>query len=197
METPSMTVHQVEAQIADARERLAILDREAQDLAMPTVSGDPDAAASLARINSEVTQITADLAVLDRARLTAAQQQREADEARKAADRSLRMADARASAAHLIELARDIDRAQRSMLPMLNQLVANERAIWNSLRQADAPPTGMIVGQRDLAGLAMDRLISAAQGRTMFLSDQRCVEEIAAAAWSFLLTTEQDEAADD
>ncbi|MCA6110471.1 hypothetical protein [Bradyrhizobium cenepequi] len=174
------------------RERLSILDKEAQDLAMPAVSGDQDAAALLARINAQVQQITADLAVLERARLTAAQQQREASEAKAAADRAFRMAEARASVARLIEIARQIDQAQAAMLPALSELASIERAICASLRLAGASPAGGIVGQRDLAGLAMDRLTLAAQGRTMFLSDQRCVEEVAIDAWRDLLANEDE-----
>lgn len=197
MDAPSITVHQIEAQIADGRERLARLDLEAQGLAMPVVSGDQDAAASLASINVQVQQITADLAVLERARLSAAQEQRAANEALAVAARARHMADARASVARLIEIAQKIDRTHAAILPALKELDATELAIWNSLRLASAQPSSGIVGQRNLAAIAMDRLSAAANGKTMFLSDQRCVEEVAAAAWASLLASEQDEASDD
>lgn len=195
MSEPLMSVAQIEAQITERRECLALLDQEAKDLALPSISGDQKATAALATINAEIAQITADVSVLERARITVAQQQREANEERVAADRALRMAEARASVARLIEIARKIDKAQAAMLSALSELASIERAIWVSLRLAGAPPAGRIVGQRDLAGLAMDRLTLAAQGRTMFLSDQRCVEEIATAAWSSLLVSEEDEVA--
>lgn len=197
MDATSITVGQIEAQIADGRERLAQLDREAQDLAMPAVAGDQDAAASLASINGQVQQITADLAVLERARLAAAQQQQAVNEAVAAATRARHLANARASVARLIEIAQQIDRAQAAILPVLKELDATELAIWNSLRLASAQPSGGIVGQRNLAAIAMDRLSVAASGKTMFLSDQRCVEEVAASAWASLLASEQDEASDD
>ncbi|MCK1492200.1 hypothetical protein IVB14_17670 [Bradyrhizobium sp. 180] len=197
MDTVSITVHQIEAQIADGRERLAQLDLEAQGLAMSVVSGDKDAAASLASINVQIQQITADLAVLERARLSAAQEQRAANEALAIAARARHMADARASAARLIEIAQKIDRAHAAILPALKDLDAAELAIWNSLRLASAQPSVGVVGQRNLAILAMDRLSVAATGKTMFLSDQRCVEEVAATAWASLLASEKDEASDD
>lgn len=197
MDTTSISLKQIEAQIADGRERLAQLDREAQDLAMPAVSGDEHAATSLANINGQVQQIAADLAVLERARLTATQQQTEASEAKAAAARAGYMANARASVARLIEIAQQIDRAQAAILPALKELDTTELAIWNSLRLAHAQPSGGIVGQRNLAIIAMDRLSAAANGKTMFLSDQRCVEEIAATAWASLIASEQDEASDD
>lgn len=192
-----MTPQQIEAQIADARECLGLLDQEAKELALPSVSGDQTAVAALAKVNAEIQQITRDLSVLEHARLTAVQQQTQASEAEATADRARHMVDARASVARLIEIAQQIDRAQAAILPALKEIDATELAIWNSLRLASAKPSGGIVGQRNLAIIAMDRLSAAANGKTMFLSDQRCVEEVAATAWASLLASEQAAASDD
>ncbi|MBY9051404.1 hypothetical protein K7462_29445, partial [Pseudomonas fluorescens] len=114
-----------------------------------------------------------------------------------AATRARHMDDARASAARLIEIARQIDRTQAAMLSSFKELNSTEQAILTSLRLASAAPAGVVAGQRGLAALAMERLKAAAQGQTMFLSDQRCVEEVAATAWASLLLSEQDESSDD
>lgn len=186
MDTPSMTVEKIEVLISDARERLATLDSEAQALAMPAVSGDPDAAASLARINSEVRQVTADVAVLERARLTAAQQQREAEEAKDAAYRARHLEIAQDHAAVIVKLAARADELVAEFKVVFADMSATEREIWKALREASAPPHEAVVGRKNLGHFAIASLTAFTTGTDRF-GQTRAVADIAANAWADLL----------
>ena len=186
MDTPSITVPQIEAQITDRRECLALLDQEAQDLSLAAVSGDQDAAASLARINSEVAQITADLAVLDRARVTAAQQRREADEAREASYRASHLEYAQDRAAAIVKLAARIDELVAEFKSVFTDMSAVEREIWNALREASASPNDAVVGRQNLGIFAIASLTAFTNGTDRF-GQTRAVADVAAKAWSHLL----------
>jgi DNA repair exonuclease SbcCD ATPase subunit len=192
MSVPSMNVAEIEVKIADARERLASLDREAQDLAMPTVSGDHDAAASLARINSEVRQVTADVAVLERARLRAAQQQRKASEAEVAAYRARALEIAQDRAAAIVKLAARIDELTAEFRTVFTEMSTTERAIWTALREASAPPSDAVVGRKSLGQFAIAALTAFTTGADRF-GQVRPVADVAATAWAFLLTKKADQ----
>lgn len=191
METPSMTVYQIETQIAEARERLASLDREAQDLAMPTVSGDQDAAASLAGINVQVQQITADIAVLERARLTAARQQREACEASAAADRARNLQIARVDAAKIIALAGQADQLIAAFDAVIADLETVEQHLWRALAQAAAQPSDAIVGRRGIGTIALARMCEVTDRRNKQIRQQRPVAAVASLAWKDLLGADE------
>jgi hypothetical protein len=182
----SMTVDKIEDQIGAARERLAVLDNEAQDLAMPAVSGDEDAAASLARINAQVRQITADLAILDRARITAIEQQREASEAKAAANRARALEVAQDRAAAIVCLATRADDLVAEFKVVFADMAAVAREIWNALREASDPPNDAVVGRKNLGQFAIASLTAFTNGTDRF-GQVRPVADIAAKAWADLL----------
>ena len=190
MNTPSITVDQIEAQIADARERLAGLDQEAQELSLSAVSGDQDAAASLARINAQVQQITGDVAVLERARLTAAQQQREADEAREASYRASHLEFAQDRATAIVNLAARIDELTAEFKTVFAEMSAAEREIWKALREASAMPSDAVVGRKNLGLFAIASLTAFINGTDRF-GQTRAVADIAAVAWAHLLKNDE------
>ena len=183
----SATSSTISADLAVLDAHLASLQEQADGLALAAVDGDQQAGGEIARLLAEIDRVKAERPILERAQAMALRREAHAGHEADAVARAGHMAEASRHADRLLELARGIDAAQATMLPMLSELAATERAIWTSLRMAGASPTGMIVGQRDLAGLAMQRLTLAAQGRTMFASDQRGVEEIAKVAWSDLI----------
>jgi DNA-binding LytR/AlgR family response regulator len=192
MDTPSMTVEQIEDQIGAARERLAVLDQEAQSLALPAVEGDEAAAASLARINSEIRQITADVAVLDRARITVAQQQRKASEAEVTAYHLRHFEIAQDHAAVLVKLASRADELVAEFKAVFADMSATEREIWKALHEASAPPSDAVVGRKSLGQFAIAALTAFTTGADRF-GQTRAVADIAATAWAFLLSKEADQ----
>lgn len=186
MSAPSMSIAQIEAQIADARDRLATLDGEAQELAMPTVSGDQDAAAALARINAQVRQVTGDVAVLDRARLTAVEQQRKASEAEVTAYHLRHFEIARDHAAAIVKLASRADDLVAQFKAVFAEMSATEREIWKSLREASAPPSDAVVGRKNLGQFAIASLTAFTTGIDRY-GQTRAVADVAANAWADLL----------
>lgn len=189
MSAPSMTVAQIEAQIADARECLATLDRDAQSFALPAVEGNQDAAAALARINAEVQQITADLAVLDRARLTAAQQRREADEACVAEYRARHLATAQDCAASIVKLAARADELVAEFKVVFADMSTTEQQIWRALHEASVPPHDAVVGRKNLGQFAIASLTAFTNGTDRF-GQTRAVADVATKAWSHLLSND-------
>jgi hypothetical protein len=189
MHEPSMTVAQIEAQTTDARECLALLNDEARDLSLLVVSGDQDAAAKLAGINAEVRQIAADLAILDNARLVAAEQQRDASDAKDAAYRARHMTIARDRVAAIVSLAGRIDDLIVEFKTAFTDLNATEREIWNALRQASALPHHAVVGTKNLGQFAVASLTALTNGTDRF-AQGRAVADVAKAAWADLLNND-------
>jgi hypothetical protein len=192
MHAPSMTVAQIEAQTTDARECLALLNDEAKDLSLLVVSGDQDAAAKLAGINAEVRQITADLAVLDNARLVAAEQQRDASDAKDAAYRARHMTIARDRAAAIVSLASRVDQIVAEFKSVYSEMVGTEEQIRRALREAGTPPNDAAVGQRGLAVFAIASLTAITNGTDRF-SRTRAVADVARMAWADLLVSERSD----
>jgi len=192
MSASSMTVAQIEAQIADAREGLATLDRDAQSFALPAVEGNQDAAAALARINTEVRQITADLAVLDRARITAAKQQRDESEAKAKDYRAHHRAIAQDRAAAIVKLAGRADDLVAEFKAVFADLAVTEREIWNALREASAPPHDAVVGRKNLGQFAIALLTAFTNGTDRF-GQGRAVADVARTAWADLLVSERSD----
>lgn len=188
------TSHSISTDLAALDGHLALLQEQADSLALAAVDGDQQAGGEIARLLAEIDRVKAERPILERAQAMALRREAHAGHEADAVARAGHMADASRNAARLLELARGIDAAQAAMLPMLSELAATERAIWTSLRMAGASPTGMIVGQRDLAGLAMQKLTLAAQGKAMFMSDRRGVEEVAETAWADIIEKENADA---
>lgn len=180
------TVEQIEEQIGAARERLSVLDKEAQSLALPAVEGDQDAAASLARVNSEVRQVTADVAVLDRARIEVAHQQRKASEAEVTAHRARHREIAQDHAAVLVKLATRSDELVAEFKVVFAEMFATEREIWKALHEASAPPGDAVVGRKNLGQFAIAALTAFTNGTDRF-GQGRAVAVVAATAWADLL----------
>jgi hypothetical protein len=153
---------------------------------MPAVSGDEDAAASLARINAQVRQITADLAILDRARITAIEQQREASEAKAAANRARALEVAQDRAAAIVCLATRADDLVAEFKVVFADMAAVAREIWNALREASDPPNDAVVGRKNLGQFAIASLTAFTNGTDRF-GQVRPVADIAAKAWADLL----------
>ncbi|MEH2574435.1 hypothetical protein [Bradyrhizobium sp. AZCC 1708] len=187
----SMTVGEIEARIGVARERLAVLDNEAQSFALPAVSGDQDAAAALARINAEVRQVTADVAVLDRARISAAQQRRDADEAAQASYRASHIEYAQDRAAAIVRVATRVDDLVAELKAAFTELSSVEREIWIALREANAPPSDAVVGRKSLGNFAIASLTAFTNGTDRF-GQTRAVADVAAKAWAHLLTNDDE-----
>jgi hypothetical protein len=192
MSATSLTVAQIEAQTADARECLALLSDEAKDLSLLVVSGDQDATAKLAGINAEVRQIAADLAVLDNARVVAAQQQRDATDARDAAYRARNLAIAKDRAATIVQISGRLDDLIVEFKTAFTDLTATEREIWNALRQASALPHHAVVGTKNLGQFAIALLTAFTNGTDRF-GQARPVADVARAAWAHLLVSERSD----
>lgn len=184
---------QIELQIAAARDALTRLDGEAQALSLPAVSGNQDAAASLAQIDAQVAQIAADLAVLNRARLSALDDEARAVAANAAEYRAHHLAVAKDRAAELVGLAARADDAIETFLTVLRDMQSTERAIWAGLREASAPPADGVFGRKGLAQMAMERAGLSASGQALFHSDKRPIAEIARTAWRHLMTPGADD----
>ncbi|WOH68660.1 hypothetical protein [Bradyrhizobium sp. BWA-3-5] len=186
------SIYQVETQIGAARERLAALDKEAQDLALPAVSGDQDAVASLAGINAQISQIVADLAVLDRARFTAVEQKREADEARDAERRAHHLQIARDDAAKIIRLSSQADELVDKFDALLVDLLDVDQHLWRALAEAKAQPSDAVVGRRGISQIAVARMREVVDRLNKHVRHQRPVAVVAAVAWSELLKATDD-----
>lgn len=186
----SATIDQIEAKISGARERLRTLDNEAKELSLPVVSGDEGAVALLMQVNASIRQVTADLAVLNSARLAAAQQQADAATAATAAYRARHVEIARGHAAEIVKLAARADDLVASYKGLLGELAEAERKIGTTLREAGELPNTAIVGRKDLARFMVERVVNSHSGRDKFLTEQRTITTIAAAAWSALLVQE-------
>lgn len=185
-----MNVGQIEEQIGAARERLAVLDQEAQSLALPAVEGDEDAAASLGRTNAQSSQIIRDLAVLDRARVSAAQQQRDADEASKAAYRARHLEIAQDRAAAIVRLGSRADELVAELKVVFADMSATEKQIWGALHSASEPPQGAVVGRKGLVDFVIASLTAFTNGTDRF-GQTRSVASVAEVAWAFLLNRDE------
>jgi hypothetical protein len=191
MTMTSPTVAQIEAQITDRRECIALLDQEAQDLSLATVSGDQKAATALAAINAEVSQIIADVAVLERARLTAVQQQQNTSDAEIAAHRAHHREIAQDHAAVLVRLAGRVDDLVAEFKSVFAEMSATEKAVWDNLREARALPSPDVVGRRHLTQFAIASLNAFMGGKDKF-GQTRAVADVAAKAWAELLHKNDD-----
>ncbi|KRR27502.1 hypothetical protein [Bradyrhizobium retamae] len=189
MDTPLMTVDQIEEQIGAARERLAVLDQQAQSFALPAVAGDQDAAASLARINADVRQITADVSVLARAKLTIEQQQMKASEAEVTAYHLRHFEIAQDHAAAIVKLASRADDLVAQFKAVFAEMSATERKIWKALREASAPPSDAVVGRKNLGQFAIASLTAFTTGIDRY-GQTRAVADVAAKAWADLLKSD-------
>lgn len=187
----TMTVEKIEDQVGAARERLGVLDQEAQGYALAAVSGDEEAATAIARINSEIRQVAADIAVLDRARIEAAQQQRDADEATQASYRASHLEYAQDRAVTIVRVATRVDDLVAELKAAFTELGSVEREIWQALREASAPPSDAVVGRKSLGNFAIASLTAFANGTDRF-GQTRAVADVAATAWAFLLSNEAD-----
>lgn len=195
METPSMTVDQIDAQIKAARERLATLRSEARELSLPAVSGNGDAISSLAKTNAETDRVLADLVVLDQARSEALQRLATEDAAALAGYRARHLTIARDRAAEIVKLAARADELVAEFKTVFADLAVTEREIRNALREASAPPDDVVVGRKNLGQFAIAALTAFTTGTDRF-GQVRPVAVIAEAAWRDLLGNDE-EVADD
>lgn len=190
METQTMTVAQIEAQLCSARERLGQLDNEAKALALPAVSGTEEAANDLAKVNASIRQVTADISVLNNARLAAMQEKAKADAEASAEYRARHAEIARERAAELMTLAHRADEMVDAFEALLSDLAQTESDVWDALRQAGEQPNIAIIGRRDLGRFLIERVLATPNGQKRFLAEQRPIAAIAAAAWGDLLENE-------
>ena len=188
----SLTIQQIDAQTAQAREFLSMLDGEAQELALPAVAGDQDAAAALARVNAQIRQTTADVAVLDRARITVAQQRREADDAGVAAYRVRHREIARDHAEVVVKLASRADELIAEIRVVLAEISATEREVSKALRASAAPLQDAVVGRQGLIQFAIASLNGIVNGTDRF-NQARPVADVAKMAWADLLVSERSD----
>jgi hypothetical protein len=186
MSAPTMTVQQIEVQIADARRCLAAFQQRSRELALPTVGGDPDAIASLAETNSASDQVLADLVVLEHARAAAVEQQAANDAAAHAEYCAGRMAIARDRAGAIVKLAARIDGLISEFETVFTEMSATENEIRKALREAGAPPNDVIIGQRGLGVFAIASLTALTSGTSRF-NKPRAVADVATMAWADLL----------
>jgi hypothetical protein len=184
------TTAQIESQLASARARLATLDADVQRLSLPAVSGDSEAAAALSQVNTAIRQVSADIAVLDRARIEAARQEREAKEADEAAYRARSLAVARDRVADLMRLAGRADEMVAAYKALITEISQTERAVWDAAREAGMSPDGAVIGRKGLASFMTERMFAISNGRELFLLEKRDVAAIVATAWEHLLDSE-------
>ncbi len=184
------TVEQIEQKISAARERLRTLDCEAKELSLPAVSGDGEAVAAVARVNASIRQVTADLALLNNAYLFAAREEAEARAEVEAVRRRDQMAIAKRLAVDIVGLGTQADEYFSLIKALLSDLADAERKIGDALRAAGEPPNAAIIGRRGLGGFLIERLVTMQNGRDLFLSEQRPIAVIAAAAWDGLLDSD-------
>lgn len=181
-----MTVAQVQARISLTKERLDQLNDEACELALPAVAGSDEAAAALARIHGEVRQISDDLVILERAKLTAADLQRAADEAVTEAYRARHLSVAQDRAAEIVKLAVRADALVAEFQTVFTVIASTEQEILEALRRAGKPPTGDRVGQGGLNAFVIAALTAQVDGTARYRRS-RPVAEIATSAWADLL----------
>jgi hypothetical protein len=186
----AMTSAQIAAKISAAREHLASLDKKAKSLALPAVSGDGDAAGVLANTCGSIQRITADLAVLEAARLAAVRKEEEANAKADAERRERHMTEARAHAAEIVKLCRRADGLVEAFDALLVDLEKAERDAWSALREAGMRPNTGIVGSAGLARFVDARMLEVIHRRNKAIRHQKPVAEVAAVAWADLLSPE-------
>ncbi|MFB6448383.1 hypothetical protein [Bradyrhizobium tunisiense] len=184
-----ITVVQLDRQLAAARDRLSELEQDARDLALPAVSGDQDAVASLASANSSIGQIRADLIILERARASVVEQQRQASEADATAYRARHLEIAQDRAAEIVKLAARADELVAEFKRVFAGISATEREIWMALNEASAPPSDAVVGRKNLGNFVMASLTAFTNGTDRF-GQTRAVADVAAKAWADLLSND-------
>lgn len=181
-----ITVLQLDRQLAAARERLAVLEQDARDLALPAVSGDQDAITSLASANSSIGQIRAELVILERARVSVVEQQKKTSEADAAAYRARHLEFAQDRAAAIVKLAARADELVAEFKSVYDDLGATENQMWEALCEASALPQDAIVGRRNLRLLAIESMNAFTKGVDKF-NKPRAVADVAKRAWAHLL----------
>ncbi|MBM7325680.1 hypothetical protein JS562_21590 [Agrobacterium sp. S2] len=140
------TVVQIDGQLEALSAHVSECEAKARELAFQAVSGDKDAAAELARMNSEIKRATDDKLVLEQARVTALKREAEAAAANDAESRARHMGDARMSAGKLVDLAGRVDKLIAEFFALSAEIDGVERELWRSLvaakHTAPAQPTG-------------------------------------------------------
>lgn len=176
----------IEAQIVDLDRALAGLEQRAAALAFDAVAGDAEAAATLARLNSEADRMRADRIVLQQALKAARAREAEAHIEATAADRARSMDAARAAAARLTAAAERADALIAEWKTLLAELSTEQDAIRAALAAARALPTDAVVGRSDLQIRAADLMQRAAANAEPWRAD-RPLADIATTAWGFIL----------
>lgn len=185
------TVVQIDGQLEALSAHVSECEAKARELAFQAVSGDKDAAAELARMNSEIKRATDDKLVLEQARVTAMKREAEAAAANDAESRARHMGDARVAAVRLAELAAKADKLIAEFFDLSADIDGVERELWGYLIAAKCTAPGSINGRNGLSEIALERMDIKIRG--LRVSDKRGVGEVAAAAWRFLLELETDE----
>lgn len=101
-------------------------------------------------------------------------------------------AEARGAALAIIAKARRVDEIVAELGPLVGEIEKLERVIWRALAGAGAPPKG-VVGQNDLANMAMEEVSSARQPAEF--RRLHPLAEIAARAWACATKTEKEASA--
>jgi hypothetical protein len=185
----ALTSHQIASQISAAREQVVALEVEASDLAYPAVSGDKDAIASLATIQAKKRQAEADIRVLELAKDVAISKEVAAEKAKDQAYRDRHLDIAKERAATIMKLAARADELVDEFKAIFTSMGTVEQEIWRALREAAAPPSGSIVGRKGLGDFAVASLTAFTNGTDRF-RQPRAVADVAATAWSHLLSGE-------
>jgi hypothetical protein len=191
--TTTITSNDIAGQIAALDQHISALDREVSDLALAAVGGDKDATSRISTIRREIDRAHADLKILEAARLAAIGKEVAAADERDDADRARHLGEARLHAVAILELAGRADEAIAAFVALVADIDRTERALWGSLRAANARPSDAIVGRNGLAETALTQMEVRVRG--IKVSDLRSISEIAAVAWEFLEPETESEAA--
>lgn len=186
-----VSVKQIDEKIITARSSIAALEKKAQGLSLPVVSGDPDAARSLEATNALIEQAEGDLRVLEQARKAAEKLEIVESDVVAAANRARHLRIAKDHAGGIVQLASRADELIGEITEMFAALDETEREIWFALGKANLQPVDAIVGRRNLKQFVVDHILDLLSGRDKFKRG-RPVAVIAAVAWNHLLGGEND-----
>lgn len=184
----AVTSHDIVGQIEALQTRLDELDAQADELSLAAVEGDKEAVKQLADIQAQITQAWADKRILATASKSAVRRESQERFAAGAAERAKAHEQAREIAGEIVSKAARVDALIAELRVLLPQIGALETEVWKQLRAAGQTPTGGFVGQRGLSVYATDTL-NASFG-PKYAQERKKVEDIASAAWRYLIEDE-------
>jgi hypothetical protein len=186
----TLTSDDIEAKIVAVDGTLAALEQGASRLSYAAVSGDADAAKSLAKVNADIERAKADREVLERARRTAVSLEASAADKAEQERRQTHYAAACANARRLVELSSDIDALILKFGSVVSDIQTTEKAIHRELGGAKASPNVGVVGRQNLSARAFANVANV-EGVGDF-ANKVAVTDVARSAWGFLLEADAD-----